>query len=178
VPLYANILLKIIHGGVTMKSLENILRYAYAAEVNGEKLYEENALNMKNEGARVVFEKLVAMEEEHKRYIREFANKIGITLEVEDQGSKEHFEKRFNEVTPKSSLSSDLGDLAILRVAYLIEHDLADFYRRAASKTENADAKKLLEELAGWEEEHERMIREEYNEIQERNWGEAEYFPF
>lgn len=161
-----------------MSDLQNILKYAYEVEKRGEKLYIENAQEMKNEGARVVFEKLASMEAEHKRYIREFAVKVGVNLEVGEEDSIEHFEKRFNEVSPKSSLSSDLGDLAALRVAYLIEHDLSEFYRTAAAKADNEAAKKLLEDLAGWEDEHERMIREEYNEILEKSWGEAEYFPF
>jgi rubrerythrin len=161
-----------------MNNINKILKYAFEVEKRGEMLYEENARMMKNEGARVVFEKLASMEAEHQRYIKNFANKLGITLEIEEENTEEHFEKRFNEVSQRSSLSSDLGDMAALRVAYLIEHDLAEFYRRAASKSEDEAVKKLLNELAAWEDEHERMIMEEHNEIRERSWGEAEYFPF
>lgn len=161
-----------------MSKLQNILKYAYEVEKRGSDMYIENAQAMKNEGSRVVFEKLASMEVEHIRYIKEFAVKAGVDLEAGEENSIGHFEKRFSQISPKSSLSSDLGDLAALRVAYLIEHDLSEFYRTAAAKTENEAAKKLLEELAGWEDEHERMIREEYNEILEKSWGDAEYFPF
>lgn len=158
--------------------IKKILKYAYEVESRGQKFYCENSLVMKNQGAKMIFEKLAEMENEHKKYLIDFAIKKGIEIEEIEEGNVEHFEKRYAEVTPKSSMSSDLGDLAALRLAYLIEHDLADFYKKASSKTEDEDARKLLLELAYWEDEHERMIKEEYNEILERSWGDAGFFPF
>lgn len=159
-------------------NLKNILKYAYEVELRGQRFYAESATAMKNEGARTVFLKLAQMEEDHQKYIRDFGEKIGVSFEEHKTNSEDYFEKRFEEISPKSSLQSDLGDLAALRLAYLIEHDLADFYRKAAAKTKDEYAVKMLEELAGWEDEHERMIREEYEEIMERSWAEAEFFPF
>lgn len=158
--------------------LKSALKYAYEVELRGQKFYAENANAMKNESSKNVFLKLAQMEEEHQKYIREFGEKIGMSFEEDKLNSQGYFENRLEEVSPKSSLQSDLGDLAALRLAYLIEHDLADFYRKASTKAEDENAVKILKDLAEWEDEHERMIREEYNEIMEKSWAEAEFFPF
>lgn len=161
-----------------MRDIKSILKYAYEVEKRGQNFYSENAKMMKNDSARKVFEELAKMEDEHKQYIRDYAKVFNIELENEENATQRHFEKRFEEVSPKTSLETDLGDLAALRLAYLIEHDLADFYRRAAEKVEEEKLKIVLERLAYWEDEHERMIKEEYDEIMQRAWADAEFYPF
>lgn len=158
--------------------MKKILQYAMAAELRGQMFYSSNADLMKNEGSKTVFNKLSQMEAEHQVYIKNYADKIGISLEEVNENDAQHFEKRFIETSPKGSFDSDLGDVAALRLAYLIEHDIAEFYKKAAERADDEASRKLLLELAGWEDEHEKMILEEYNEVKDRVWGDAGFSPF
>ena len=50
-------------------------------------------------------------------------------------------------------------DLPVLRMAYLIERDFAEFYEAAAQKTEG-EPRQVLSMLAQWERGHERYFKE------------------
>jgi rubrerythrin len=52
-----------------------------------------------------------------------------------------------------------VADMPVLRMAYLIERDFAEFYESAASKAEG-EARKVLDTLAYWERRHESLFRE------------------
>jgi len=55
-------------------------------------------------------------------------------------------------------------DLSILRMAYLIERDLSEFYEMAAATMEGT-AKEALTMLAEWERGHERLFKELHDKI-------------
>jgi len=67
-----------------------------------------------------------------------------------------------------------VADLPVLRMAYLIEHDLAEFYEMAASKVV-ADAREVLKMLAAWERGHERLFKnlhdKAFEEYAKMPWG-------
>ena len=50
-------------------------------------------------------------------------------------------------------------DLAVLRMAYLIERDFAEFYEMAADRTEDETAKRSLTMLGKWERQHEKLFK-------------------
>ena len=51
-------------------------------------------------------------------------------------------------------------DLPVLRMAYLIERDFAEFYEQAAQRVEDEAAQKSLSMLAQWERGHEKLFKE------------------
>jgi rubrerythrin len=65
-------------------------------------------------------------------------------------------------------------DLPVLRTAYLIEHDFAEFYDNAARQAEG-EAKKVLEMLARWEHGHEVLFKQmhdkAFEEYAQMPWG-------
>jgi len=75
------------------------------------------------------------------------------------------------------NLDADLGDYSIMRMAYLIEKDFAEFYEKSSEANEGK-VKGLLIELAGWEKKHASMIREEMEKIIARNSLDLGFYPF
>jgi hypothetical protein len=55
------------------------------------------------------------------------------------------------------------SDLSALRVAYLIEKDAVDFYRRAAQGTTDPDGKRMFLDLVKMEQGHLDLLEGEYN---------------
>jgi len=71
-------------------------------------------------------------------------------------------------------LAAMVPDLPVLRTAYLIERDFAEFYAQAAGKTEGA-ARETLQMLARWEEGHaelfKRMHDKSFAQYADMPWG-------
>ena len=65
-------------------------------------------------------------------------------------------------------------DMAVLRTAYLIERDFAEFYEMAAKKA-TGEAQRVLTMLAAWERGHERLFKElhdkAFEEYAQMPWG-------
>jgi rubrerythrin len=55
------------------------------------------------------------------------------------------------------------SDLSALRVAYLIEKDAVDFYRRAARETDDPNGKRIFLDLVKMEEGHLALLQGEYD---------------
>jgi rubrerythrin len=77
---------------------------------------------------------------------------------------------------PEEDLS--LNDIAIVRMAYLMENDFTDFYLSASEKTVAPAAKELLSTLANWEKAHRDLFQDEYRFLMEEKWGEQQFAPF
>ena len=71
-------------------------------------------------------------------------------------------------------LESMLPDLPVLRMAFLIEKDFAEFYESSAQKADG-EGKKVLQMLAKWERGHEKLFKQLHDktyEIYAQNpWG-------
>jgi len=84
-------------------------------------------------------------------------------------------ERRKSEHISEILTESNIPDITILRMAYLIEKDYGEFYRNAAEKVQNEDAEVIFEKMAKWEEGHEKIFREEYDrrmkEYMNLPWG-------
>ncbi len=67
-----------------------------------------------------------------------------------------------------------IPDVTILRTAYLIERDFAEFYEMAANKAEGK-AREALSRLAKWERDHERLFKQLHDKVFEEYtkmpWG-------
>lgn len=60
---------------------------------------------------------------------------------------------------------SDIPDLTILRMAYLIERDYKEFYEGVAENSEDEDIKDVFNTLAKWEAGHEELFKSEYDRL-------------
>ena len=56
-------------------------------------------------------------------------------------------------------IESMVPDLSVLRMAYLIERDFAEFYEMASGRAKDKTARESLEMLARWERGHERLFK-------------------
>ncbi len=159
--------------------IRKVYMYALQREHEGKRFFEQNAARLSHAAAVGAFERLVEEEQKHIEFIEGLlddlgAGKTGVAVGVgfEDEG---FFSQRAAaEFLEQTVLEAMVPDLPVLRTAYLIEHDLADFYARAASEAEG-DAKAALEMLAQWERGHEAFFKrihdEAFEEYVQMPWG-------
>ena len=78
------------------------------------------------------------------------------------------------EMIDQTMAEAMVPDLPVLRMAYLIERDFAEFYEMAAGKAEGAEREILLM-LANWERGHERLFKQlhdqAFEEYAQMPWG-------
>ncbi len=144
-----------------------IFEYALQREHEGKAFFENNAERLSNAAATQAFKAIAAEEGRHIEFIQAQLDALdakGSGMEApvssaEDLGEAGFFADRADKEMIEQTVSEAMvADLPVLRLAYLIERDFAEFYHQAASKAEG-DAKKVLEFLARWEEGHERLFK-------------------
>jgi rubrerythrin len=160
-------------------NIRKVLEYALQREHEGKAFFENNAERLSNAAATGAFKAIAKEEQRHIEFIqaqinalddkepnKEAALELDETQFFADRADKEMIEQTVNEAM--------VADLPVLRMAYLIERDFAEFYRQAASKVEG-DVKVVLEFLARWESGHERLFKQMHDEAFERYaempWG-------
>ena len=60
---------------------------------------------------------------------------------------------------------TNISDISVMRMAYLIETDFSYFYGKAMKAVEDAEVKKLLSDLAQWEKQHGDMFYSRYLDL-------------
>ncbi len=153
-----------------MENYEQIIRYAMQMELDGSNFFKENAEKFVDPTSKKVFIKLAEVEMEHYYFLKEQLDKylktdsFDISHEMMDIEEENIFEEREKSEHMSETLTeSNVPDITILRMAYLIERDYAEFYKNAAEKAQDEDAKAVFEKLAKWEEGHEKIFKEEYD---------------
>lgn len=168
------------NGGVAL-NYEQILRYAMQMELDGHNFFKEKASQFNNPTTEKLFLNLADTEMEHYRYLENQLEKylktdsFDMSPEVLDR-DENIFESREESEHIKETLKeSDIPDLTILRMAYLIERDYKEFYQNAAESADNPDIKAIFTKLAKWEEGHETLFKGEYDrrmkEYMSLPWG-------
>ncbi len=160
--------------------IRKIYEYALQREYEGKRFFEQNAQRLQNAAAVSAFKNLAAEEQKHIEYIQNqldfLAHGQSSNTEMGDAFQKEGFfsQRALSEEIEQTVSEAMVADLPVLRMAYLIEHDLATFYEMAASKT-SADAREVLTMLANWERGHERIFKkmhdQAFEEYAEMPWG-------
>ncbi len=138
-----------------------ILEYALEREIEGKRFFMDNADRLQNAAARGAFLAIAGEEQKHIDYITAqlTAQKSGSTVQPVDLPAPGILDKRAEtEAIDQKVAESMVADLPVLRMAYLIERDFAEFYTMTAAKTDG-DAHKVLEMLAHWESGHERLFK-------------------
>jgi rubrerythrin len=160
-------------------NLRRVYEYALQREREGKSFFQTNAQRMSHAAAAGIFRRLADEEQKHIDFIErllasldkgEAGTQPGPELEQEDRFSK----RAESEMLDQTVIESMIPDVAILRMAYLIERDFAEFYETSASRAEG-EAKTALTALARWERGHERLFKDlhdrVFEEYAEMPWG-------
>jgi rubrerythrin len=160
-------------------NVKKVYQYALQREHEGKGFFQSNAERMSHAAAASIFRRLAAEEQVHIEFIEGLLQRLEGT-DAESVASPElddedRFSKRAeSEMLDQTVIESMVPDVAILRMAYLIERDFAEFYEMAAEEAEG-EAKTALTALARWERGHERLFKNlhdrVFQEYAEMPWG-------
>jgi rubrerythrin len=150
-----------------------IFEYALQREYEGKRFFEENATRLSHAAAVGAFKELAAEEQRHIEFIKvQIAALDGGKPASSEALSKElkegaFFSKRAeSEMLDQTVLEAMVPDLPVLRTAYLIEKDFAEFYESSAEQV-SGEAKNVLKMLGKWERGHEALFKNMYNKAYE-----------
>ncbi len=167
-----------------MSKLKEIIEYAMRMENDAEEFYSYNMERVHSAEHKKLFEELAEMEKTHYAVLSSIYDLLKITpppIEMSWVVDDTSREKNVAIIPDNSELISDqnaLSDLAIIRMAYLMESDFALFYFNAANQVENGEAKRFLLELADWEKKHEVMFKVRYEKLLKESWKDVAGFIF
>jgi rubrerythrin len=160
--------------------IHKIYDYALMREQASKRFFEENAKRLNQAMAVEAFQQLAGEEQKHIEFIQEQLAALktgtrgnpeyGITLE--QQG---FYSQRVQvELIDQMVAEAMVADLPVLRMAFLIEGDFAEFYE-ASSRAADGEARQVLAMLAEWERTHERLFKQFYEramqEYSKMPWG-------
>ena len=160
--------------------IRKVYEYALQREYEGKRFFSENADRLSHAAAAGAFLQLAAEEQKHIDFIQAQIDALdrgeplsaSVGLELEKDG---FFSQRAEtEMLDQTMMEAMVPDLPVLRTAYLIERDFADFYEMAAEKSEG-EAREVLALLARWERGHERLFKRlhdtAFEEYADMPWG-------
>jgi rubrerythrin len=153
--------------------IRKIFEYALQREYEGKAFFENNASRLQNAAATGAFKAIAAEEQKHIEYIQSQINALdeGKPASVPELPKAGFFADRAGSESIEQSVSEAMvADLPVLRMAYLIERDFAEFYSQAAAKAEG-NAKTVLDLLARWEAGHERFFKSMHDKAFEQYAG-------
>jgi rubrerythrin len=154
-----------------------VLEYALAREYQGKQFFTDYAGRLQNAEAAGAFNTIAAEEQKHIDFILAQIASFHPERngEAVDMPWVHFFTDQAGSMSIEQTVSESMvADLPVLRMAYLIEHDFAEFYGMAAQKAEG-EARQLLEMLARWESGHERLFKRMHDGLFEKYadmpWG-------
>lgn len=152
-----------------MKNYEQIIRYAMQMELDGYNFFNDNSKKFNNPTSEALFLKLAEAEMEHYRYLENQLNhyikndSFDSSPEVMDREENIFESREESEHINETLQESDIPDITILRMAYLIERDYKEFYTNAAENAKDENIKAIFNKLASWEAGHEKLFKHEYD---------------
>jgi rubrerythrin len=157
--------------------VRKVYEYALGREHEGRNFFQSNAARFGHAAVVGAFEAMAAEEQKHIEFIQSLID--GLETEGEsglDTGSALEEEGFFSqraeaEMLDQTVVESMVPDLTVLRIAYLIERDFAEFYEMAAGRVEDGDAEKALRMLARWERGHEELFKKMHDRAFEEYAG-------
>lgn len=169
-----------ITGDERMK-IEDVLKLARKMELQGMDFYNEQKDRVRLPLLRDLFALLSEMEKGHAAYLGKQLENMAAGRSLDSLPENVEMDK-YRDIMARQKikpegLDADLGDYSIMRMAYLIEKDFAEFYEKSAAESD-AEVKGLLSKLADWEREHARMMKDEMGKIISRNALDLGFYPF
>ena len=157
-------------------NIQKILQYALEREKEGKAFFVANAGRLQNAAAARAFHIIAEEEQHHIDFIlAQLAHHSGQSASAPSLPPAGFFADRAEaESISQTVTESMVADLPVLRLAYLIERDFAEFYEQAAAKAEG-EARQTLEMLGRWERGHERVFKnlhdKAFEEYSQMPWG-------
>jgi rubrerythrin len=158
------------------------LQIGIQTEIDGHNFYQGFAKRTSDPNAKRMFERLARDEVMHLELLRntkamleesgQWAEYKGV--EVEDLSGAPIFTRERTE----QNLAGSTSDLSALRLAYLIEKDAVDFYQRAAEQTDDANGRRMFQDLAEMEQVHLNLLEGEYQFLLEQFHSTMGFAPF
>jgi len=158
-----------------------IYQYALQREYEGRDFFRKNAGRFGHAAVVGVFENLAAEEEKHITFIQGLIDalqgKVTSPLQTGEalEGAGFFSARAQGEMLDQTVIEAMVPDLPVLRTAYLIERDFAEFYEMSAERVEDATAKKSLHMLGRWERQHEKLFKmmhdKAFEEYAAMPWG-------
>jgi rubrerythrin len=145
-------------------NIQKIYIYALQREFEGKRFFEENAGRLSHATAIQAFKILAGEEQKHIEFIESQLHAIergvqpGIEAGLQFEKAGFFTDRATSEMLDQTVAEAMVPDLPVLRMAYLIERDFAEFYTLAAQKVEG-EARQVLTMLANWESGHERLFK-------------------
>jgi rubrerythrin len=157
--------------------IRKVYEYALQREHEGKDFFAQNATRFGHAAVVGTFQKMADEEQRHIDFIQALIDGLdaqgadgmdkGIQLDAEG-----FFSQRAQaEMLDQTVIESMVPDLPVLRMAYLIERDFAEFYEMAAGRVEGESARKALEMLARWERGHEELFKRMHDKAFEEYAG-------
>lgn len=163
------------------QNYRNILRYAMERELQGVDFFRQQAEKVSLASAKHMLLELADIEQDHYDYLKDqlaHFEKYQVFKEVDfeiDREANLFSDRAEKEKLDQQLVESMIPDMSVLRTAYLMERDFAEFYHDAAAKTDDPNAKKLFQTLALWEQGHEKLFKEEHQRMMDtymhQPWG-------
>lgn len=152
--------------------IRKVLEYALQREYEGKRFFEQNSGRLQNAAAVGAFKAIAAEEQRHIEFIQSELNRLsgGESIAPELPSAGFFAERADSESIVDTVAESMVADLPVLRMAYLIERDFAEFYAKSAALAEGK-AKDVLEMLAHWEAGHERLFKSMHDKAFENYSG-------
>ncbi|RKX48903.1 MAG: rubrerythrin [Thermotogae bacterium] len=156
-----------------------ILKFALVREREGMEFYRDKKHAVKTPNVRETFETLEEMERQHVNYIMSLIENVsrGDEINITSLPPMNIFVERTKTELKGISIDNVVGDLSVLRTAYLIEKDFADFYSDAAKKADSEKLRQIFNDLARWEREHQQNLFKLYNDLMKEYWGDQGFTP-
>ena len=166
--------------GCTMR-IRKVYEYALQREHEGKRFFESNAERMSHAAASGIFQRLAGEEQKHIEFIESLLRSLDkddadtqATTALAQEEEDRFAQRAASEMIDQTVVESMIPDVAILRMAFLIERDFAEFYEGASQQAEG-EAKAALAALARWERGHERLFKQlhdrVFQEYAEMPWG-------
>lgn len=145
--------------------------YAINSETEGIRFYQIMAERFKNQNGYEIFESLAKQEEEHIDYLKNLLSYL--------KGEKNTFEnlkKLENESIEWNEFSGENNMIiSSFSVGMGLESDAINFYKKAAEKCSDENAKSLFKELIYWEEFHYEQLKGQYDFYRDRWWADQSF---
>ena len=157
--------------------IAKIYEYALNREHEGRDFFRGNASRFSHAAAAGVFEALADEEQKHIEFIQALIDALktegtaGLTRGTELEAEGFFSARADSEMLDQTVIESMVPDLSVLRMAYLIERDFAEFYEQAAGRVDDEKARESLKMLARWERGHEKLFKEMHDKAFEAYAG-------
>jgi rubrerythrin len=161
-----------------MTKVQRILSFAMRMEKDASDFYSFYMDKVQSETTKKLFRELAAIEVQHFNFIKSKFDEMGFTeppttiswvVDNTSTAIDPHILADISDVS--GNPDSDISDLTVIRMAYLIENDFANFYKNAVNSVDDPAAKKTLEELSAWEEQHKSLFYKRYQELLKKHWS-------